>query len=172
VLIGPGGKTIRGIIEQTGVTIDVTDDGTVLVGSPDGEALKQAVSMIELVTATAEVGKTYQGTVKRIEPYGAFLEVLPGQDGLLHISDFDWKRIENVEDVVKMGETMEVMITNVDRDGKIRLSRKELLPKPEGYVEPPPRPPGDRGDRDRGPRRGGDRGPRRGGGGSGERSRW
>jgi len=160
LVIGPGGKTIKGIIEQTGVTIDVTDEGLVSVASSDGEAMKKAIAIIQSITEEPEVGKRYEGTVRRIEPYGAFIEVLPGNDGLLHISDMDWKHVERVEDYVSMGAQLEVVITNIDRDGRIRLSRKELLPKPEGYVEPPPRaersgPP--RRDRDRDRPRGGRR---------------
>ncbi len=177
LVIGPGGKTIKSIIEQTGVTIDVNDEGIVNVASADGEAMARAIEMIKAIVEEPEIGKKYTGTVNRVEPYGAFIEILPGKDGLLHISDFDWKRIENVEDVMNLGDKVEVVISQIDREGRVKLSRKELLPKPEGYVEPPPRPErSDRGgDRDRGPRRGGgdrDRGPRRDGGGRGERSRF
>jgi polyribonucleotide nucleotidyltransferase len=167
VIIGPGGKMIKAIVDQTGVSIDVEDDGTVSIASSDSAAVKKAIEIIQGLTQEAEVGKKYTGTVRRVEAYGAFLEIMPGTDGLLHISDIDWKRVENVEDYLKLGDTAEVMVTNIDREGRVRLSRKELFPKPEGWVEPPPREPrrdgGGGRDRDRGPRGGGDRdrGPRR-----------
>jgi polyribonucleotide nucleotidyltransferase len=173
LIIGPGGKTIKGIVDQTGATIDVEDDGTVHVASPDMEAVERALAIIKGLTAEPEMGAVYKGTVKRITDFGAFVEILPNIDGLVHISEIAHQRIERVEDVLKEGDTVEVKVINIDRDGKIRLSRKELLPPPpEGSV--PSRPPrGDRpdrgprrdGDRDRGPRRDGDRGPRHGGGG-------
>ncbi len=171
LVIGPGGKMIKAIIDQTGVSIDVKDDGTISVASSDDTAMQKALQIIEGLTTEPEVGKTYTGVVKRIEDYGAFLEVLPGSDGLLHISDMDWERVGKVEDVVTMGGELQVMISNIDRDGRIRLSRKELLPKPEGYVERPSRPDNDRPRRDGergGPRRdrGGDRGGRGSRGGS------
>ena len=108
---------------------------------------------------TVEIGEEYEGKVKTIMPYGAFVEVLPGQDGLLHVSELDWKRVENVEDVLKEGEMVKFKVVGRDpKTGKIKLSRKVLLPKPEGYVERPPR--GDRPRRDRGDRPRRDRGPR------------
>ena len=171
LVIGPGGKMIKAIVDQTGVQIDVQDDGTVAIASSDSVAAQRAIDIIRGITQEPEIGMTYKGTVRRVEPYGAFLEVMPGNDGLLHISDIDWARIDSVEEVLKLGDVVEVKVTNIDREGRIRLSRKELLPKPEGYIEPPPREDrGDRGDRgggrDRGPRRddrggGRDRGPRR-----------
>jgi polyribonucleotide nucleotidyltransferase len=164
LVIGPGGKMIKSIVDQTGVTIDIADDGTVSIASPDGESIKQAIAMIEGITAEAEVGKKYMGVCKRIEPYGAFLEILPNTDGFLHISDIDWKRVDKVEDYVQLGGTLEVVVTNVDRDGRVRVSHKDTLPKPDDYQEPPPRGPsggagGPRRDRD-----GGGRGGRREGG--------
>ncbi len=92
--------------------------------------------MIRAQMEEPEAGKIYKGTVKRVEAYGAFVEILPGQDGLLHVSELDWKRVENVEDVLKVGDVMEVKLLEFERGGKLRLSRKALLPKPEGYVEP------------------------------------
>jgi polyribonucleotide nucleotidyltransferase len=177
-LIGPGGKNIRGITEQTGTKIDVEDDGTVLVASTDGESAKKAIRMIEGLTKEAEVGEIYLGKVVRILPYGAFVEVLPGKDGLVHISELADYRVERVEDVVNIGDEINVMVIDVDRQGKISLSRKAVL---TGEMPPPrdrDRDRGDRpgfGDRDRGPRPGGggggygdrDRGPRPGGGGGG-----
>jgi polyribonucleotide nucleotidyltransferase len=166
LIIGPGGKMIKAIVDETGCAINVEDDGTVAIASSDPAAVKRAIEIIETLTIEPEVGKKYKGIVRRVEAYGAFLEIAPGNDGLLHISDFDWKRVEKVEDVMNLGDEVEVVVTNIDRDGKIRLSRKDLLPKPEGWEERPPRERGDR-DRDRngrGGRRDGrdrDRGPRR-----------
>jgi polyribonucleotide nucleotidyltransferase len=172
LVIGPGGKTIKGIVEQTGAQVDIDDDGTVHVASSDPVAAERALAIIRSLTEEPEVGRIYKGTVKRVEPYGAFLEIMPGKDGLCHISDFDWVRVERTEDVMNLGDVHDVMVTNIDGEGRVRLSRKETLPKPEGYVEPPPREPREGGgfggrDRDRGgDRRGGggrdrDRGPRR-----------
>src|SRR6185369_8688969 len=132
LIIGPGGKTIKGIVDQTGVAIDVEDDGTVNVASADPEAVKRALEIIKGLTAEAEVGATYKGTVKRITDFGAFVEILPNTDGLLHISEIAHTRIERVEDVLKEGDAVQVKVVSVDRKGKIRLSRRELLPLPEG----------------------------------------
>jgi polyribonucleotide nucleotidyltransferase len=167
-LIGPGGKNIRGITEKTGCKIDVEDDGTVLVASNNGESAKQAIRMIEGLTKEAEVGEIYLGKVVRILPYGAFVEILPGKDGLVHISELADFRVENVEDVVNLGDEINVMVIEVDRQGKVSLSRKAVLtgemPAPRAQRE------GGFGG-NRGPREGGgggyggDRGPRGGGGG-------
>jgi polyribonucleotide nucleotidyltransferase len=165
VVIGPGGKMIKGIIDQTGVSIDVSDDGTIAIASSDADAVNKAIHIIQGLTTEPEIGRPYTGIVKRIEPYGAFLEVLPGKDGLLHISDMAWEHVEKVEDVVQMGAELEVVISNIDRDNRIRLSRKELLPKPEGYDENAQPPRRDREDRGGGGRGGG----RDGGGGRGGR---
>jgi polyribonucleotide nucleotidyltransferase len=154
-IIGPGGKMIKAIVDQTGCAIDVADDGTVSIASPDQTSIAKALEIIKSLTMTPEVGETYLGKVVRVEPYGAFLEIAPGKDGLLHVSEFDWKRVEHVEDVMKLGDEVQVKIIEIDREGRVRLSRKALLPKPEGYEERPPR---DRGDR--GGERGGDRGGR------------
>jgi polyribonucleotide nucleotidyltransferase len=132
LIIGPGGKTIKGIVDQTGVAIDVEDDGTVNVASADPEAVKKALEIIRGLTAEAEVGAVYKGTVKRITDFGAFVEILPNTDGLLHISEIAHTRVERVEDVMKEGDNVEVKVLSVDRDGKIRLSRREILPLPEG----------------------------------------
>jgi polyribonucleotide nucleotidyltransferase len=168
-LIGPGGKNIRGITEKTGTKIDVEEDGTVLVASTDGESAKQAIRMIEGLTKEAEVGEIYLGKVVRILPYGAFVEILPGKDGLVHISELADYRVENVEDVVSLGDEINVMVIDVDRQGKVSLSRKAVL---TGEM-PPPRAERERsgfggGGRDRGPREGGGGfGGDRGGGGGG-----
>jgi polyribonucleotide nucleotidyltransferase len=126
-VIGPGGKVIRGIIEETGVKIDVEDDGTVLIASSDGEAMKRAVDLVEGITADAVPGKIYTGTVRKIVDFGAFVEILPGTDGLLHISQIGPGRVQKVTDVLKEGDTVKVKVLEVDKSGKIRLSRKEAL---------------------------------------------
>lgn len=136
-LIGPGGKNVRAIQEQTGVEIQIEDDGTVMVASSDAEAAEKAIEIIRSQMEVPEVGKTYNGTVKRIEPYGAFVEILPGTDGLLHVSEIDWKRVENVDDYLKIGDKVDVQVLEFEKNGKVRLSRKNLLPKPEGYIEKP-----------------------------------
>jgi len=173
LVIGPGGKTIKGIIDQTGVAIDVEDDGTVNVASSDPEAVKKALDIIKGLTAEPEVGAVYKGPVQRITDFGAFIELLPGTDGLLHISEMAHTRVDKVTDVMKEGDTVEVKVLSVDRDGKIRLTRRELLPLPEGEEGErakermmaareagPPRASGGggRGGGDRGPRRDGPRG--------------
>jgi polyribonucleotide nucleotidyltransferase len=132
IIIGPGGKTIKGIIDQTGCTVDVEDDGTVNVASHDSESVKRAVDIIQGLIAEPEVDKTYRGTVKRIVDFGAFIEILPNWEGLLHVSEIAHERVENVSDVMKEGDEVEVKVISMDRDGKIRLSRRELLPLPEG----------------------------------------
>jgi polyribonucleotide nucleotidyltransferase len=126
-LIGPGGKTIRGIVEQTGCKIDVEDDGTVLVASSDGVAMQKALDFIRGLTAEAEVGKIYRGTVRRVVDFGAFVEIMPGTDGLVHISQLANERVRQVTDVVREGDVIDVKVLEVDRSGKIRLSRKEAL---------------------------------------------
>src|SRR4029079_12267948 len=125
VIIGPGGKTIKGIVDATGVAIDVEDDGTVNVASSDPEAVKKALDIIRGLTAEAEVGATYTGTVKRITDFGSFVEVLPNTDGLLHISEIAHTRVERVEDVLKEGDTIEVKVLSVDPEGKITPNRAE-----------------------------------------------
>ncbi len=165
LIIGPGGKTIKGIVDQTGVAIDVEDDGTVNVSSADSDAVKRALDIIKGLTAEPEVGTIYRGTVKRVADFGAFVEILPNIDGLVHISELAHHRVERVEDIAKEGDEMEVKVLSVDREGKIRLSRKELLPLPEGMeaVQRSPRPEGPRGPRrDGGGREGRFGGDRRG----------
>jgi polyribonucleotide nucleotidyltransferase len=132
LVIGPGGKTIKGIIDQTGVAIDVEDDGTVNVASSDPDAVKRALDIIKGLTAEPEVGATYKGAVQRITDFGAFVELLPGTDGLLHISEMAHTRVDKVTDVMKEGDIIEVKVLSVDRDGKVRLTRRELLALPEG----------------------------------------
>ncbi len=126
-VIGSGGKNIRGIIEATGCTIDIEDDGRVNIASADGEACKLAIKMIRDLTQEAEVGKLYLGTVRKIMEFGAFVEIYPGTDGLVHVSELDKERVRNVSDVVKEGEKILVKCIGVDKQGKIKLSRKEAL---------------------------------------------
>src|SRR5438105_2950094 len=184
-VIGSGGKTIRWIVEETGTKIDVADDGKVTIASNDVTSANRAIDIIKGLTASAEVGTNYNGTVKRIEPYGAFVEIMPGQDGLLHISEMAHGRVGQVTDVMQIGAEVEGQVDGIESDSrKIRLSSQPLLPPPTeeemaaAAARPPRReggPGGDRGgrggfgDRDRGPRRdagggrggSGDRGPRR-----------
>ncbi len=168
-VIGPGGKMIRSIIERCGVKIDVEDDGSVNVASADEESAKKAIAIIQELTATAELNKTYLGKVQRITDFGAFVEIMPGTDGLLHVSEIAKHRVNDVRDELTEGEQILVKVINIDPSGKIRLSRKALLegddksgesggegsPAP-GYDRPPhgPRPPrrDGHGGRDRGPR--------------------
>lgn len=126
-VIGSGGKTIRSITESTGVKIDISDDGTVQIASPDGIAAKKAVEIIKSLTEEAEVGRIYSGLVKRIMDFGAFVEILPGTEGLLHISQIANERVERVTDYLKEGDEVPVRVLEIDRQGRIRLSRKEAL---------------------------------------------
>ena len=125
-VIGPGGKVIRGIIEQTGVKIDVEDDGTIHVASSDPDAAKKALKIIGDLTATAEVGKTYLGKVVRLVDFGAFVEIFPGTDGLLHISEIAETRIKEVRDELKEGDQILVKVLGLEGN-KIKLSRKAVL---------------------------------------------
>jgi polyribonucleotide nucleotidyltransferase len=162
-VIGKGGATIRSIIEKTGVKIDVEDDGRVNVASADGAASERAIAMIKELTATPELNASYLGRVERITDFGAFIEIMPGVDGLLHVSEIANYRVKDVRDELKEGEQIMVKVINVDPSGKVRLSRKVLLGPDEGTAPREPRPvhdgPSD-GDGDRGPRR--DRGDRGG----------
>jgi polyribonucleotide nucleotidyltransferase len=179
-VIGSGGKTIRWIVEETGTKIDVEDDGKVTVASTDSKSAERALDIIRGLTASPEIGKTYKGTVKRIEPYGAFVEILPGQDGLLHISEMAHTRVGQVTDLYQVGDEAEVQVVAIEPEtGKIRLSRKPLLPPPteeelaaareaRDHRSPREGGGGDRGGRGGGRggfggggHRGGDRGPRR-----------
>ena len=126
-IIGPGGKVIRGIIEATGVKMDVEDDGTVTIASSDEAASRKAIEMVQRIAAEAEVGKIYKGTVRKIVDFGAFVEILPGTDGLVHISQLAPERVRRVSDVLKEGDEVLVKVLEIDKQGKIRLSRKEAL---------------------------------------------
>jgi polyribonucleotide nucleotidyltransferase len=139
-VIGPGGKVIRSIVEQTGVKIDIEDDGTVAIASVDEAAARKAMDIIGKIVEVPEVGKVYLGKVVKIMEFGAFVEILPGTDGLLHISQISTERIKRVEDVLKEGDELQVKVLEVDRAGKIRLSRRELLKDAEekaGPARPP-----------------------------------
>lgn len=162
-VIGPSGRVIKDIIAKTGAKVNIEDDGTCNVASNDSEAAKKAVDMIRGILAEAEVGQVYKGLVKKITDFGAFIGILPNQDGLLHISEIDYKRVNAVTDVLKEGDEVEVKVLEVDPQGKIRLSRKALLPIPEGYVPPPPREPRPAGGGRDGGFRGGNGGGRDGG---------
>ena len=165
-VIGPGGKIIQDIQATTGTTINIDEDdkkGIVSIAAANKANIDAALERINQIVAIPEVGKTYKGKVKTITTFGAFIEILPSKDGLLHVSEMDWKRIEDPNDFCKEGDEIEVLLKEIDpKTGKMRLSRKDLVPKPEGYVERPERPRRENnGDRPRGPRReGGDRAPR------------
>ena len=166
-VIGPGGKIIQQMQEDTGatITIDEADGvGKVQVSAPNKDAIDAALGKIKASVAIPEVGEVYEGTVRSIMPYGCFVEIMPGKDGLLHISEIDWKRLETVEEAgIKEGDKIKVKLMEIDpKTGKYKLSHRVLLEKPEGYVERERRPRGERGERgDRGERRPrGDRRPR------------
>ncbi|MBR2184135.1 MAG: polyribonucleotide nucleotidyltransferase [Prevotella sp.] len=144
-VIGPGGKIIQQMQEDTGATITIDEEdgvGKVQVSAPNKDAINAALAKIKAIVAVPEVGEVYEGTVRSVMPYGCFVEILPGNDGLLHISEIDWKRLETVEEAgIKEGDKITVKLVEIDsKTGKYKLSRKVLLPKPEGYVEPQRRP--------------------------------
>lgn len=181
IVIGPGGKTIKGIIDQTGCSVDVSDDGTVAVAGSDPDAVQRAIDIIHGLTAEPEVGRVYKGPIKRVVDFGVFVEILPNTEALLHVSEIAHERIESPSDVFQEGDEVEVKVISVDREGRIRLSRREILPFPEGEegerakeriqhareTAPQGRSsggrPGGGGGRDRGPRSGGGGGGRSGG---------
>jgi polyribonucleotide nucleotidyltransferase len=152
-VIGPGGKMVKQIVAATGIKIDIEDDGKIHISSSDQKAADEAIRMINEITAEAEIGKVYHGKVKKIMDFGAFVEILPGTDGLVHISELAHERVRTVTDVLQEGDELDVKVLDVDRQGKIRLSRRALLPVPEGMTprEPDARP--NRSDRDRRPGR-------------------
>jgi polyribonucleotide nucleotidyltransferase len=126
-VIGSGGKNIRQIVSETGVTIDVEDDGTVTIASSDADAAARAVAMVKWLTEDAEIGKIYVGTVKKVVDFGAFVEILPGTEGLVHISQLAKERVNKVTDILQEGDEVVVKVLEIDKQGKIRLSRKEAL---------------------------------------------
>ena len=176
-IIGKGGETIQRIQRETGTTITITEEntngvseGVVDIFGQDKEAMDKALNWINGITAVPEVGTVYQGKIVSILEFGAFVEILPGKEGLLHVSEIAGEKTDKVEDVLHVGDEVEVKLLEIDeKTGKMRLSRKALLEKPEGYVEPERKPRGDRGprrdndrrDNGRGPRRDDNRGPRR-----------
>ena len=175
-IIGKGGETIQRIQRETGTTITITEEqvdgvsqGVVDIFGNDKESMDKALNWINGITAVPEAGTVYHGKVVSILEFGAFVEILPGKEGLLHVSEIDWKKTEKVEDVLNIGDEVDVKLLEIDaKTGKMRLSRKALIEKPEDYVEPERKPRGDRGprrdERQGGPRRDdrrGDRGPRR-----------
>jgi polyribonucleotide nucleotidyltransferase len=187
-LIGPSGKNIRGICEATGAQIDIQDDGSVFIAAADGEVMRRAREMVLACTASAEIGKIYTGKVVRITDFGCFVEILPKKDGLVHVSELDFTRVDKVTDICREGDMMKVKCIDIDPMGKVRLSRKAALADEPGFIPPPgykpdepgaPRPHsggGDRGGRPHSgpPRHGGssdrggsDRGGSRGGPSSG-----
>jgi polyribonucleotide nucleotidyltransferase len=150
-VIGPGGKTIKKIVEETGADIDIEQDGRVLITTNDAEAMRKAVEMVELIIKEIEAGEIYDGKVVRIEDFGAFVNLLPGKDGLVHVSEIAWERTDKPSDVLKMGEVVKVKVKEIDNLGRVNLSIKALLPRPEGAVDAPsgrsgsPRPPQKKG---------------------------
>jgi len=126
-VIGPGGKMIRSIQEETGTTIDISDDGTVFIAATNGQSADRAREMVESLTETPVLGRIYTGKVVRIADFGAFIEILPNVDGMVHISQLDSERVDRVEDIVSMGDEITVMVTGIDPQGKIRLSRQAVL---------------------------------------------
>ena len=165
-VIGPGGKIIQQMQEETGatITIEETDGvGKVQVSAPNKDSIDAALGKIKAIVSVPEIGEVYEGTVRSIMPYGCFVEILPGKDGLLHISEIDWKRLETVEEAgIKEGDKLKVKLLDIDpKTGKYKLSRRVLLEKPEGYVEPQRRPRGDRRPRRDGEHRHEERRPRR-----------
>ena len=178
IIIGPGGKNIKGIVDQTGAQVNVEDDGTVAIASHDSESVAKAIEIIQGLIAEPEVGKIYKGTVRRVVDFGAFVEILPNTEGLLHVSEIDHKRVESVEVYFSEGDVIEVKCLNVEPGGKIRLSRRPLIPVPEGMTYDESQSSGggggrprDGGGRGRDDRRGGRDGGRDGGRGGDRRPR-
>jgi polyribonucleotide nucleotidyltransferase len=126
-VIGPGGKIIRAIVEETGAKIDIDDDGTVLIASVDGDAGRRALARVQELVEEPEIGKVYTGVVRRVTTFGAFVEIIPGTDGLIHISELDHTRVRRVEDVLNVGDKVDVKVLSIDPEGKVRLSRKAIL---------------------------------------------
>ncbi len=160
MIIGPGGKMIRALQTDYGVNIEIDDDGMVSISSTSREAADAVKGIIRNMTREPEIGEEFDAKVVKIVDFGAFVELFPGKEGLVHVSELEWKRVDKVTDILNMGDTVRVKLVSKTAEGKLDLSRKALLPKPEGYVERekrPPRPGGNRG------------GGNRGGGGGGRR---
>jgi len=126
-LIGPGGKTIHSIQDETGATIDIEEDGTVMIFCLNKEGAEGAKAMVENLTAEAEMGKEYTGKIVSIRDFGAFIEILPGLEGLCHVSELSKEYVKNVKDVVDVGDTVQVKVINIDDQGRVKLSRKALM---------------------------------------------
>ena len=156
-LIGPGGKTIKKIIADTECEVNVDDDGIVTASSLDLKRCEDAIELVKALTLEPEVGMEFDGTVTRLMTFGAFVEFAPGREGLVHISELEWNRVEKVEDVVKPGDPMRIKLIKIDDQGRLDFSRKALLDKPEGWVDRPPR---ERSDRHRSGGNRGDKGRR------------
>ncbi|MDP8209009.1 MAG: polyribonucleotide nucleotidyltransferase [Candidatus Electryonea clarkiae] len=159
IIIGPGGRQIRKLQEDYSVSIDIDDDGNVCISSSTDEDTANVIKLIKMMTTEPEVGSTWDAKVVKIMDFGAFVELFPGKEGLVHISELEWRRVDKVEDVLKMGDPVQVKLIGINDQGKLDLSRKALLPKPEGYVERPPRKPSGGGGGNRFNK--GNRGPRR-----------
>jgi polyribonucleotide nucleotidyltransferase len=162
LLIGPGGKMIRSIQDSTGALIEVEDDGTVIISCQDAEGARAAMNRVEALTATVEVGKVYEGKVISIKDFGAFIEILPGKDGLCHISELSDQYVSSVGDVCKMGDILQVKVIAIDDQDRVKLSRKALLREKAGL--PPEEPSQGHSQERRPPRSEGGGGHRRGGG--------
>jgi len=134
-VIGPGGKVIKQIVAESGAQVDIEDDGRVIVAAIDGESAKKAIEMISRIVAMPEEGEIYTGPVKKITDFGAFVEILPGKEGLLHISQLEHRRVATVDEVLKVGDMVTVKLLKLEENGKMALSRKALLEKPEGAPE-------------------------------------
>ena len=171
-IIGKGGETIQKIQKETGTTISIDEEpipgtnlteGVVDIASVNKENMQKAIEWIKGICAVPEVGQVYHGKVVSILEFGAFVEILPGKEGLLHVSEIAWNKTENVEDVLSVGDEVDVKLLEIDpKTGKMRLSMRALMDKPEGYVEPERRPRPERGERRNSDRRGSERGERRG----------
>jgi polyribonucleotide nucleotidyltransferase len=164
LLIGPGGKTIKGIQEATGAKIDIDDDGTVYISHSDAAGAESALAKVDAITEEVKIGKVYEGKVTSVKDFGAFIEILPGRDGLCHISELDDKYVSKVEDVCKVGDKLQVKVIAIDDQDRVKLSRRALLREQAGLPEAPPSPPrrsgggGPHGDRHGAPRGGHHRG--------------
>ena len=139
-MIGPGGKNIKKIIEDTECEVNVDDDGLVTIAGANTEKCNEAVELVKAITFEPEVGMEFDATVTRLMSFGAFVEFAPGREGMVHISELEWHRVEKVEDVLNTGDPVRVKLIKVDDQGRLDFSRKALLEKPEGYVERPKRP--------------------------------
>jgi polyribonucleotide nucleotidyltransferase len=162
-IIGPGGKIIQGIQRETNTTVEIREEegvGIVVIAATNGEDAAAALEIVKGIVTVPEEGQDYEGTVRKVEGFGAIVEILPGKEGLLHVSELDYGYVDNVDDYVQVGDKIKVQLIEVRDDGKLRFSRKPFLEKPEGYEERP------RERRDGG---GGGRGRRDGGGGRGGR---